>query len=403
MVRSHGPMRRRGAVAPFAALLMVFLLGMVAFAIDIGYVVLAKTDLQNAADAAALAGADALMNSYVTYQLPNQDADDKQQLIATAMANAATRAQEYAGYNAAGDVKSLDLLTADISFGFLDANGVYSSTYSGFPNTVKVTLRRDPAANGSLPLFLGPVLGTNSTDMTATASATIYGAVLNNLSAASSGVLPMTYDVDHWNRFLATGQDPDGSTSIAANGSPQLQVYPSVKYKGNFGLLTLNGDHAGANSLNSWIHDGMGQDDVDALLDLDLIPLSQHNPNLWDWNGENGFKSSNVSDVNRHTDEVYILPLFKAKNPGTTSTASNGSTSVSGYAAGDPDGSGSHYYYNIVQFIGIRIMQTPNGNRNVIVQPAPVVLPDTLMSSIAPAGTANGQFTTVFVAPRLSN
>jgi Flp pilus assembly protein TadG len=54
--------KRQGAIAPLAAVLAVFLIGMVAFAVDIGWIVLSKTNLQNTADSAALAGADPLMN-----------------------------------------------------------------------------------------------------------------------------------------------------------------------------------------------------------------------------------------------------------------------------------------------------------------------------------------------------
>src|SRR5262249_11569458 len=52
--------RRRGAVLPLVALFIVILLGMVALAIDLGMVMLARTQCQNAADAAAMAGARAL-------------------------------------------------------------------------------------------------------------------------------------------------------------------------------------------------------------------------------------------------------------------------------------------------------------------------------------------------------
>jgi hypothetical protein len=52
--------RHRGAVLPLVAILMVVLLGFAAFAIDIGYSYVVKNELQNAADAAALAGASVL-------------------------------------------------------------------------------------------------------------------------------------------------------------------------------------------------------------------------------------------------------------------------------------------------------------------------------------------------------
>src|SRR5271165_4142721 len=48
---------RRGVVLPYVAISMVALLGFIALAIDLGMVMVAKTQTQNAADAASFAGA----------------------------------------------------------------------------------------------------------------------------------------------------------------------------------------------------------------------------------------------------------------------------------------------------------------------------------------------------------
>jgi len=47
---------RRGAVVVLAAVLLVVMVGMIAFAVDVGFITVARTELQGAADAAALAG-----------------------------------------------------------------------------------------------------------------------------------------------------------------------------------------------------------------------------------------------------------------------------------------------------------------------------------------------------------
>ncbi len=54
---------RRGAIAALAAVLMVVVIGMVAFAVDIGYLCVVQTQAQAAADAAAMAGAMSLTGS----------------------------------------------------------------------------------------------------------------------------------------------------------------------------------------------------------------------------------------------------------------------------------------------------------------------------------------------------
>ena len=368
---------RRAAIAPMTALLLIPLIGMVAFAVDLGWIALTQSDLQNAADSAALAGAGQMMNGCVLYNLPNQ-ANNQPGILSTAEAGAIASAKQFAGLNAAGGVSSLTLLSSDVEFGFTDASGNYTKSSSGsttYPNTVKVTVRRDATANTPLGLFFGPVLGISTVNMQATAAATIYQANINgfqNTSSFSLAMLPITYDVNSWNNFIATGQDPDGNVSTDANGNPELNVYPSVKDTGNFGLLGLDDSHVGASTVSSWITSGMSQSDLQNLLNnsaadqTPLIPLSQHNANIlpsastdglgsWNWVGDTGMKTSVLHTLEGYVGDTFILPLFQPLNgtPGSAYTAGNGN--------------GSHYYYNIVKFVAVQIIYVDN--KSVIVQP----------------------------------
>src|SRR5262249_37422813 len=112
-----------------------------------------------------------------------------------------------------------------------------------------------------------------------------------------------------------------------------------------------------------------------------------------------GFKASVVMDVNdsSHIGKSYLLPLFKPKvayDPNNPST----------YQAGV--GNGSHYNYDIVQFVSVTITSDPGDNRNVYVTPSATVLSlEQIITSGQP--TPGGQpgstpMQTVFVAPRLS-
>src|SRR5205823_2826624 len=97
--------------------------------------------------------------------------------------------------------------------------------------------------------------------------------------------------------------------------------------------------------------------------------LSAHNANTWDWNGENGFKASSVSDVNASIGKTFVIPLFKPYN-----------SSSSDYQAGN--GNGSNYNYNVVRFVGIKIMQPPSTNREVVVQPVPITDPTMILNTM---------------------
>lgn len=390
---------RRGIIAPLAGIFLIFMVGMVAFGVDTGWVVLSQTDLQNAADSAALAGAHPLMNAYVQYQL-SSDAGTKGTILTNAKTSAKTYAKNYASYNSAGSISSLSLLDADIEFGYMDASNNYSSTYTGFPNTVKVTMRLDSTANGSLGLFFGPAVGRNNVSLTATASATIYAGTINSFTTSSEnvGMLPVTYDQKLWYDFVTTGKDPSGTITKDANGVPELILYPEPgnKYKGNFGWISLDDSHASANDLRGWINDGMTSSDTNALISGDLIPLS-NGVDAWDWRGTTGFKSSDVQEVNSYVGKTFIIPLFKPYNNGSNYTDSDS------YLAGD--GKGSNYDYNIVEFVGVKVVQSTDTNREIMVQPAAVIDPNAvfLSGTLNPAGSGTSStVTTTFTTPKLT-
>jgi Flp pilus assembly protein TadG len=392
--------RRRGAVAPLAAFLLAFILiALVAFSVDTGWIVSSRTELQSAADAAALAGADALMDGYVQYQLAgsnSQSSNNQATILANSMASARQKAEAWAAKNSAGGVSSLTLNDSDVEFGYTDSNGNYTPYSSGqpFPNTIKVTMRRDSSANGSLGLFFGPVIHTSSVDLKATAAAVLMGGTIDNFNANTGlnvGMLPMTFDVNAWKNYLATGQWPDGTVSLDANGNPQLQVYPSVKDSGNFGQLSLDDSHVGASTERGWIDNGMAPSDIQALQSANLIPLSNHPANTWDWIGDTGFKASLVMDINSYPGKSFLLPLFTPYSPEPN------------YSAGT--GNGSHYYYDIVQFVGVKIMPG-GGNRQVLIEPAAVVDPSAVFAgggpTIVDTSKSGSSMVTTFSYPRLS-
>lgn len=395
--------RRFGAVVPLAAIIIPVLLGMVAFALDVGWIVLTKTQLQSAADAAALAGADPLMDGYVQYQLAS--ANNKDSVLQTALNNARAKAKEYAAYNWAGDINSLNLLDSDIEFGFTDSTGKYTAGTSTFPNTIKVFMRRDATANGSLKLFFAPVIGTSSADVTATATATIYGGPVDSVSGnyGNVGFLPITYDATDWDTFVRTGLSGKSKVTTAANGLPQLQIYPSTLEEtskgkeahvtsGNYGQLILNDDNnAGASTMEAWVHNGISPSEIQTLQNKNLIPLSKHDQTKWDWSGKSGFTASLVMAINGYTNKTFILPLYKAYQTDPT------------YKGGT--GNGSNIEYNIVGFVGIKIMPVEKSNSMLVVQPVATVSPAFIFqsNSLAPVGstTASSNITT-FTTPILT-
>lgn len=161
LIRSLGRAGRRGSVLVLTMLLMLVLVAMLAFAIDLGYIVHVRTTLQRTADACAMAAA---------AQLPDESA---------AVAAARSYAQEN-GWSSGvkigdGDEwNGEDLDPADVEFGYWSRD---TATFTCPPpfgrdaNAARVTLRRTAATGNPLALFFGRVLGTSSADVSATATA----------------------------------------------------------------------------------------------------------------------------------------------------------------------------------------------------------------------------------------
>ncbi len=186
--------RRPGNVLILFAVLLTALVGMVAFAIDTGYIALAKTRMQRTADAAALAGAQ--MTATIPGQTQNQTAikNEVKKYVALNSPDLTVRDQDivlcrYTPYYPAGSRLSYDLTTKPA-------------------NAVQVTLRRDSVANNPLALFFAPVIGTRSVALTITATAYIMPA---SGVKPMAPLLPYTMQIDYY--YAAIGQPTPGGGS----------------------------------------------------------------------------------------------------------------------------------------------------------------------------------------------
>src|SRR5438067_5593512 len=181
MILLHHPNQRSrtGAIAPLAAIMLVFFMFLVAVAVDLGYVANVRAELQNAADSAALAGASQLLDNNILKGTPDQD---------NAMANARAQAQLFARSNHGGGValtlgsNSNNDSNGDVYCGYLsnpaDRNQEMiapAPVIGPYPNSVQVRVHRDSTRNSPLSLFFARALGTSSLNLQATATATYEG------------------------------------------------------------------------------------------------------------------------------------------------------------------------------------------------------------------------------------
>lgn len=167
-----------GLAIVYIAVLLVALLAFVGLVIDIGYMYVSKTELQNAADSAALAATSTLTRSTSGFN-PNDlvQSTARTQAIAFAARNKATKvaiAIENDDSNTLGNDN-------DITVGHW--NGSSYSANSTPVNAVQVRPRRtSDAPGGEVAIFLGRVFGINTMSAAADAIAALPPRATNFIS-----------------------------------------------------------------------------------------------------------------------------------------------------------------------------------------------------------------------------
>jgi hypothetical protein len=371
-MRPVNAQKRPGAVLPLTLLLLIVLLGMVAIAVDTGYICWTQGELQNTADAAALAGASQLLLPQVPGS-PSADAGAQ-----TAIDSATSQAQLFGSYHRAGGV-TLSVPAEDIVVGSPANGGSAVTPWSHgapLPNTVQVTVRRDKTANGPLPLFFGPVLGVKSWSGTATATVTVdrrpaaVTGFSGTLTAPLPPLLPIAVDANLWSAFVTKGQSPDGAVHDSftatlptsevrapinvfarADGIPEFNdTYPNKNSPGNFGLISLkNGQVSDTTTYSHWVTGGPSEMDllsfgVSGVQATPGAPLTMY--------GGPASQSALSSDLQAIVGQPRVVPLFSSFN-----------------------NSGNSPQYTVVGFAGVTLTSVSGGGGNlqIVLQPMMVV------------------------------
>jgi len=226
---------QQGAIAVTVALVMVVMLAMTALALDVGHALVARNQLQNASDAAALAGARALgviyggmSGSLTGYTLTGSDV--------TSIVNAATVA---AADNMAAGV-TVTVNAGDIAIGNWNAATRTLTPTTVLPRAVRVITRRDSAANGPISTFLASVIGFTSVSVTAVATAQ-----LSPVSVMAPGDMNAPFGISefYFNSGFGCGSTIQFSPSIP--GNPQTcagwTVYDQSPFNANTMRNTIDG------------------------------------------------------------------------------------------------------------------------------------------------------------------
>ena len=203
----------RGTVAVLTAVFMVVLLAAGAAAIDIGHALVARNELQNVSDAAALAGDRALA---IIYQGMSPAAQQTYVLTGGALSTIVAAAQATAVANSAAGVP-ITINAADLAVGTWNFSTRTFTATNNTPTAVRVIARRDSAANGPISTFLANIVGMSSVSVNAVATANL--GPLNSVLPPATMNAPFGISLRYFNSGFGCGSQVQFAPNNA--GTPQ--------------------------------------------------------------------------------------------------------------------------------------------------------------------------------------
>ena len=278
--------RRRGAVLIFSLFIIIVFMGMIALAVDLGYLMITRAEAQRTADAAAMAAAWELIDEGALHGMPE----------AGAVAAVRSKASEYGLYNPlASQATTIDpnvgnTPTGDIVVGTLPtltANEMLFADPTSY-NAVQVRARRTTSHHQEIALFFAPILGIHSAGMQAEATAALLrnigGFKLDEPGAKNLDILPFALDEDTWENLLARrtddewSWDPDTETiRSGGDGIYEVNLYPQgTGSPGNRGTVDIGPSNNSTKDISRQSLNGVSAADLDHL--GGKLEFDQHGP-----------------------------------------------------------------------------------------------------------------------------
>ena len=367
LFRRGSSAHRRGAISVLAAFMSVMVLGMVAFAVDVGYILSNKQELQRTADAAALAACWEYSKKLSQGSTPEE-----------AMSLGRSTAVQYASVNPVGGVNPLiDQNTGnsdagDLVFGQMnlyDSDAELVTATPSLYNAVRLKVRRDSTLNGETPFFFARIFGLTGQGLDAEATAGYLrniGGVQIPQNGANLDVLPYSLDWDTWAALLAGNASDqwrwnDATKTITAgvDGVKEVNLFPqNTGSSGNRGTVDIGGSNNSTADIARQIVHGISAADLEhhgGKLEFD------ENGEL-ELNGDTGISAGVKDELSSIKGEPRLIPIFvKVVGPGNNAQ------------------------YTIIHWAGVRIMDVKltgaMSQKRVIIQPCPMVIQGALPSN----------------------
>jgi hypothetical protein len=343
------------------AIMSIVLIGMVAFCVDLGYVLSAKEELQRSADATALATCWDFGQKMSQGYSPN-DASSLARLTAVQYG----QLNPVTGHPMVVDSNTSNAESGDVVFGYISDFSSSSPTLqvntpANF-NAVQIKMNKQAGSNGKVPYYFARVFGLSGQELHTQATA----AIVRNMKGfhmpadgSELDILPFSLDIDTWTKLVNNiGSDNykwNPQTNHVESGSDckvEVNLFPQgTGSPGNRGTVDIGGANNSTSDIARQILHGISQQDLTAL----NKPLEFDNCGKLALNGDTGISAGVKDELASIMGKPRIIPVFE---------------SVSG--------NGNNANYSIVKWQGIRIMNVKltgsMSQKNVMIQVAPILV-----------------------------
>jgi Flp pilus assembly protein TadG len=355
-----------------AAFALVAMAGLVALAMDLGVMAMARGQLKTVADAAALAGA---------RQLATDNRIQPNYIPTTEAANAVSKATSIGQSNMVLSSNAV-VQTSDVNVGIKpvppepnspDPNDNYFQPgIMVKTNSVQVTANRDGSHVGLVPGFFSRIWGNSGSTISVISTATVeiyrniggYTPTTNN-----ADILPIALDQASWQALISNpSSQPDnynyntatGTVSNGPDGVHEIQLYPIGNQPGNYGTINYGVSSNSTQVLGNQIQYGITPAQEAAAPNGGNLTF----PGTYTFTGDTGISAGIKDNLAAIIGQPRMLPLYQ----------------------GPVVGNGNNAQYTIVGLAPVRIVAVDfqGQNKYVYVQPAIVDDPG------ATGGTSTG-------------
>lgn len=359
---------RKGTITVLAAILTIVLVGMVAFSVDLGYVLSAKEELQRSADSSALAAC---------WEYGAQLGKGKTSTVA--MTSARTIAAQYASANQVTrhavslDANAGNSANGDVVFGYIsdfkNSQSAFQTNGANGYNAVKVRLRKNATINGEVPYFFAKIFGMSGQSLESEATAGLVMDVQGFQApgdGSTIGILPFALDQQTWNGLIAnSGTDAyrwNASTKTVSAGSDglvEVNLYPQgTGSPGNRGTVDIGSCNNSTADIARQIVYGISPSDLAAL----GKPLTLGDNGTMTLQGDTGISAGVKDELASIIGQPRVIPIFSTVT-----------------------GNGNNATYTIVKWQGIRIVNVKltgsMSQKNVTIQVAPALVKGVIPST----------------------